>query len=45
MQTFETEAGKLAEAAKTASAIDALKPQFGKVGQSCKDCHDKYKND
>lgn len=45
MQSFETEAGKLAEAAKTATAVDALKPQFGKVGQSCKDCHDKYKND
>ncbi|MFZ5492260.1 MAG: c-type cytochrome [Pseudomonadota bacterium] len=45
MQTFETEAGKLAEAAKTATAVDALKPQFGKVGQSCKDCHDKYKKD
>lgn len=45
METFQTEAGKLAQAAKTASAIDALKPQFGKVGQSCKDCHDKYKED
>jgi cytochrome c556 len=45
METFQTEAGKLAEAAKTASAIDALKPQFGKVGQACKDCHDKYKED
>lgn len=45
MQTFETEAVKLAEAAKTATAVDALKPQFGKVGQSCKDCHDKYKKD
>lgn len=45
MQSFETEAGKLAEAAKTATAVDALKPQFGKVSQSCKDCHDKYKND
>lgn len=45
MQTFETEAVKLAEAAKTATAVDALKPQFGKVGQACKDCHDKYKKD
>lgn len=45
MQAFETEAGKLADAAKTASSIDALKPQFGKVGRSCKDCHDKYKKD
>jgi cytochrome c556 len=45
METFQTEAAKLAEAAKTASAIDALKPQFGKVGQACKDCHDKYKED
>ncbi|MBC7161382.1 c-type cytochrome [Immundisolibacter sp.] len=45
METFQTEAAKLAEAAKTASAVDALKPQFGKVGQACKDCHDKYKED
>jgi len=45
METFQTEAAKLAEAAKTASAVDALKPQFGKVGQSCKDCHDNYKED
>ena len=45
METFQTEAAKLAEAAKTASAVDALKPQFGKVGQACKDCHDKYKAD
>lgn len=45
MQTFEAEAAKLADAAKTASALDALKPQFGKVGQSCKDCHDEYKKD
>jgi cytochrome c556 len=45
MQTFETESGKLAEVAKTASAVDAVKPQFGKVGQACKSCHDKYKKD
>lgn len=45
MQTLETEAGKLAEVAKTASSVDAVKAQFGKVGQSCKDCHDKYKAD
>ncbi len=45
MQTFETEAGKLADAARTATAVDALKPQFGKVGQACEDCHDKYKKD
>ena len=45
METFQTEAAKLAEAAKTASAVDSLKPQFGKVGQSCKDCHDNYKED
>ncbi len=45
LETFQTEAAKLAEPAKTASAVDALKPQFGKVGQACKDCHDKYKED
>lgn len=45
MQAFEQEAGKLSDVAKTASAVDAVKPQFGKVGQSCKSCHDKYKTD
>lgn len=45
MQTFETEAAKLAEVAKGAGAVADVKPQFGKVGQACKDCHDKYKKD
>ncbi len=45
LETLQTETAKLAEAAKTATALDALKPQFGKVGPSCKDCHDEYKED
>lgn len=45
LETLQTEAAKLAEVAKTATALDALKPQFGKVDQSCKDCHDEYKED
>jgi cytochrome c556 len=45
METFQTEAAALANAAKTATSIDALKPQFGKVGESCKACHKEYKED
>ena len=45
MQTFETEAGKLAEVAKGAGAVADVAPQFGEVGQACKDCHDEYKKD
>ena len=45
METFQTEAAALADSAKTATSIDALKPQFGKVGESCKACHKEYKKD
>ena len=45
METFQTEATKLSDLAKTATALDAVKPQFGKVGQACKDCHDEYKEE
>ncbi len=45
MQTFETEAGKLAEVAKDATEVAAVRPQFAQVGQACKDCHDKFKED
>ena len=45
METFQTEAAALAESAKTATSIDALKPQFGKVGESCKACHKEYKKE
>jgi cytochrome c556 len=45
MQTFQTEAGTLAEVAKDATEVAAVRPQFAKVGQACKDCHDKFKED
>ena len=39
--TFSTEADGLAKVAATGDAA-AVKAQFGKVGQSCKGCHDKF---
>ena len=45
MQTFQTEAETLAELAKDATEVAAVRPQFAKVGQACKDCHDKFKED
>jgi len=44
LETFQIEAANLAEAADGASDLDALKPSFGKVGQSCKACHKAYRN-
>ncbi|TXH62748.1 MAG: cytochrome c [Thiothrix sp.] len=43
METFKVEAANLAKAADGASDIAALKPQFGKVAESCKACHDMYR--
>ncbi len=42
METFKVEAANLA---KTAASGDmaAIKPQFGKVAESCKACHDNYR--
>ena len=45
METFKVEAANLAKAADGASDIAALKPQFGKVGESCKACHDTYRKE
>lgn len=39
--TFGTEADELAKVAATGDAA-AVKAQFGKVGQACKGCHDKF---
>lgn len=44
METFQVEAASLAEVAKGGD-MAAIKPQFGKVGQSCKACHKEYKED
>jgi cytochrome c556 len=44
METFQVEATSLAEIAKGGD-MAAIKPQFGKVGESCKACHKEYKKD
>ena len=44
METFQIEAASLAEIAKGGD-MAAIKPQFGKVGESCKACHKEYKED
>lgn len=40
--SFNQEANKLAEVAATGD-IDAIKDQFGKVGKTCKSCHDNFR--
>ncbi len=42
--TFIKEANELQKVAATGDAA-AVKAQFGKTGESCKACHDKYRND
>ena len=42
--TMQDEMAKLNAAAKTGNQ-DAIKAQFGKVGQSCKACHDNYRKE
>lgn len=44
METFQIEAASLAEIAKGGD-MAGIKPQFGKVGESCKACHKEYKED
>ena len=41
---FNKEANELAKVAATGDAA-ALKAQFGKVGEACKACHDKFRKD
>lgn len=41
---FNKEANELAKVAATGDAA-ALKVQFGKVGESCKACHDKFRKE
>ena len=43
METFKVEAANLAKAAEGSSDLAALKPQFAKVAESCKACHDIYR--
>jgi cytochrome c556 len=42
-KTTEAELAKLAAAAKGGD-LNAIKPQFGAAGASCKACHDAYRN-
>ncbi|HPE59609.1 MAG: cytochrome c [Thiothrix sp.] len=42
MKNFQVEAANLASAAESGD-MGQIKPQFGKVGQSCKACHDSYR--
>ncbi|OQX05571.1 MAG: cytochrome C [Thiothrix lacustris] len=44
METFQVEAASLAEIAKGGD-MAAIKPQFGKVGETCKACHKEYRKD
>lgn len=43
METFNVEAVNLAKVATDGGDMSALKPAFGKVGASCKACHDDYR--
>lgn len=42
-QTFQQEVAKLATAAKTGN-LDQIKTAFGPAAQSCKSCHDAFRN-
>lgn len=43
MDSFQAEATKLAQVAKTATSVDAVRGQFGALGKSCGACHDAYR--
>lgn len=45
LETFKIEAANLAKVAADGGDMSALKPAFGKVGGSCKACHDDYRKD
>lgn len=45
METFKVESANLAKAAEGAKDADSLKPQFSKVAESCKACHDAYRKE
>lgn len=44
MESFQSEASKLAAAAKGASSVDAVRGQFGAMVKSCSNCHDNYRS-
>jgi cytochrome c556 len=41
---FNKEANELAKVAESGD-VAAIKAQFGKTGETCKACHDKFRND
>lgn len=43
LKTFQVEVVGLAEAAASGD-MSVIKPRFGKTGQSCKACHDSYRD-
>jgi cytochrome c556 len=43
-QNFAQQANEMAKVAATGDA-DAVKAQFGKLGEACKACHDKFRKD
>jgi cytochrome c556 len=45
MTKFEEESAKLAEAAKSAKAVDEVKAQFLETAKTCKGCHENFKED
>ncbi len=44
MEKFDQEAKKLSEVAKTGD-MDAIKPQFAAVADTCKGCHDNFRKE
>ncbi|MEN9432906.1 MAG: hypothetical protein RLZZ422_495 [Pseudomonadota bacterium] len=44
LQAFQTEADALVKASE-AGKLDDVKPQFGKVAETCKACHKEYRAD
>lgn len=45
METFKVEAANLAKVAAGSTDLAALKPQFSKVAESCKACHESYRKE
>jgi len=44
MEEMISEAGKLATVSQSGD-LDAIRPQFGALGKSCKGCHDEYRTE
>jgi cytochrome c556 len=44
MDSFQAEAGKLAQVAKTAKDVDGVRGQFSAMSKTCGACHDNYRS-